>query len=43
MPWDKVKDRDERYGVNTSQKREKRKGIEGVKIHGDADSCWEGK
>jgi len=43
VPWDKVKDRDERYGVDTMQKREMRKGIEGVEIHGDADSCWKGR
>jgi hypothetical protein len=41
VPWDKVKDRDERYGVETSRKKEARKGIEGVEIHEDADSCWE--
>jgi hypothetical protein len=43
VPWDKVKDRDDRYGVDTKQKKEKRKGIEGVEIHEDADSCWKGK
>ncbi|KAH8790270.1 hypothetical protein BGZ57DRAFT_59723 [Hyaloscypha finlandica] len=41
VPWDKVKDRDERNGVETSRKKEARKGIEGVEIHEDADSCWE--
>lgn len=40
MPWDKVKDRDERYGVDTKQKREKRKVIEPAEVHGEADSCW---
>ncbi|PMD22047.1 DUF1264-domain-containing protein [Hyaloscypha hepaticicola] len=40
VPWEKVKDRDERYGVETSQKKEARKEIEGVKIHGGADSYW---
>jgi hypothetical protein len=40
VPWEKVKDRDERYGVETSRKKEVRKGIEGVKIHEDVDSCW---
>ena len=40
MPWEKVKDRDERYGVETSRKKEARKEIEGVKIHGGADSYW---
>lgn len=40
VPWDKVKDRDGRYGVDTSHKKEVRKGIEEAKIHEDADSCW---
>lgn len=35
-----VKDRDERYGVETSRKKEARKVIEPVKIHEDADGCW---
>jgi hypothetical protein len=43
VPWQKVKDRDERYGVETSRKKEIRKGIEGVEIHADADRCWDGK
>jgi hypothetical protein len=43
VPWDKVKDRDERYGVSTERKKEVRKEIEPVNIHGDADSCWEGR
>lgn len=40
MPWGKVKDRDESYGVETSRKKDVRKEIEAVKIHEDADSCW---
>lgn len=40
VPWEKVKERDERYGVETSRKKEVRKGIEGVEIHEDVDSCW---
>ncbi|KAF8866702.1 DUF1264-domain-containing protein [Acephala macrosclerotiorum] len=40
VPWEKVKDRDESYGVDTGHKKEVRKGIEDVKIHEDADSCW---
>jgi hypothetical protein len=42
VPWDKVKDRDGRYGVSTEEKREKRAkaGIKEVKIHEDADGCW---
>lgn len=43
VPWDKVKDRDERYGIDTSNKREARKGIKGVDIHEDADGCWKEK
>jgi len=42
VPWEKIKDRDERYGVETSRKKEARKGIEGVEIHEDADGCWKG-
>lgn len=40
MPWDKVKDRDERYGVETTRKREIRKDIPSPETHGDADNCW---
>jgi hypothetical protein len=40
VPWDKVKDRDQRYGVDTMKKREARKGIEEFKVHEDADGCW---
>lgn len=40
MPWDKVKDRDERFGVETARKKELRRGIEPVEIHEDADGCW---
>ena len=40
MPWDKVKDRDERFGVETSRKQEARKGIEEFKVYEDADGCW---
>lgn len=40
MPWDKVKERDERFGVETQKKRKAREGIESVEIHGDADGCW---
>jgi len=40
VPWDKVKDRDERYGVNTEKKREIRQGIQGLEVHEDADGCW---
>lgn len=40
MPWHKVKDRDERYGVDTQKKKELRKDLEGIEIHEDADGCW---
>jgi len=40
VPWEKVKERDERFGVETEKKREARKGIEKVEIHGDADQVW---
>ncbi|EPE34598.1 hypothetical protein GLAREA_10292 [Glarea lozoyensis ATCC 20868] len=40
VPWDKVKERDEKYGVDTMKKREARKGIEAFKVHEDADGCW---
>ncbi|PBP27457.1 hypothetical protein BUE80_DR001710 [Diplocarpon rosae] len=40
VPWDKVNDRDERYGVATKDKREARRGIEEVSVHEDADGCW---
>ncbi|CZR57185.1 uncharacterized protein PAC_07074 [Phialocephala subalpina] len=43
VPWETIKDRDRRYGVDTSHKKEARKGIEGVKIHEDVDSCWKSK
>lgn len=40
VPWDKVADRDARYGVDTTSKREARSGIEKVEVHEDADGCW---
>ncbi|KAM3071895.1 hypothetical protein ACMFMG_009743 [Clarireedia jacksonii] len=40
VPWDMVKDRDARFGVDTKQKKEARKGIETPEIHEDADSWW---
>lgn len=42
VPWDKIKDRDARYGVDTKEKKEKRKqaGISEVRVHPDADGCW---
>lgn len=43
MPWDRVKDRDVRFGIDTAQKKAARKGIEGVKIHDDADVWWKEK
>jgi len=40
VPWDKVKERDERFGVSTQRKKEKRAGIPDAEVHGDADGCW---
>jgi len=40
VPWDKVKDRDQRYGVDMEKKRELRKDIKPADIHQDADGCW---
>ncbi|APA08063.1 hypothetical protein SS1G_00289 [Sclerotinia sclerotiorum 1980 UF-70] len=40
VPWDKVKERDERFHVDTMKKREARKDIESVDIHEDADQVW---
>jgi hypothetical protein len=42
VPWDKVKDRDERYEVST-KKREARKSIEPAQIHAGVDSCLKKK
>jgi len=35
-----VKERDERFGVQTARKKEARKEIEGVEINEDADAAW---
>jgi len=40
VPWDKVNARDDRFGVSTGVKKEKRAGIPDVDVHGDADGCW---
>lgn len=40
VPWEKVKDRDERYGVDTGKKKEARKEIRAFEPHQDADGCW---
>lgn len=40
VPWEKIKERDEKYGVSSQVKKEKRAGIPDVDIHGDADGCW---
>ncbi|CAD6439739.1 a46b4de8-7c28-4d10-a438-f9bdc7c8f3b9 [Sclerotinia trifoliorum] len=40
VPWNKVKERDERFHVDTMKKREARKDIESVDIHKDADQVW---
>jgi len=40
VPWTKLKDRDERYGVETSQKKTARTEVPAAKIHKDSDQCW---
>ena len=35
-----VRERDEGLGVDTGRKREVRRGIEEVEVHGDADAAW---
>lgn len=40
VPWDKVKERDDRFGVSTAAKKGWRKGIPDVDVSGDADGCW---
>ncbi|KAI9646551.1 hypothetical protein NHQ30_004546 [Ciborinia camelliae] len=40
VPWEKVKERDERFGIDTEKKRDARKGIESVDVHEDADQAW---
>jgi hypothetical protein len=42
VPWDKIKDRDERYGHDTMENREIRKDIKLVEVHLDAGGCWKG-
>ena len=43
VPWYRVRERDERYGVQTARKKEvrERAGLAGVEVHEDADGCWE--
>ncbi|KAL3423831.1 duf1264 domain protein [Phlyctema vagabunda] len=40
VPWDKVKERDAKFKVDTAHKKEIRQNIEPAEIHPDADSCW---
>ncbi|KAH6680370.1 hypothetical protein B0J14DRAFT_264357 [Halenospora varia] len=40
VPWEKVKDRDERFDVSTEGKMKARRGIERVRVSEDADGCW---
>ncbi|KFY45623.1 hypothetical protein V494_00877 [Pseudogymnoascus sp. VKM F-4513 (FW-928)] len=40
VPWDKIKDRDERFGIDSTKKRHTRSDIPPVPPHQDADSCW---
>lgn len=38
-----VGERDRKFGVDSTHKAEIRKGIEVPQLHGDADSCWNGR
>lgn len=40
VPWDKIKDRDTRFGIDSKKKKEARKDIPAALPHQDADSCW---
>lgn len=40
VPWDKIRDRDEKFGISSSVKKQLRSQIESFEIHEDADSCW---
>lgn len=40
VTWDKIKDRDSRFGVDMSKKRQARMDIAEMTPHQDADSCW---
>ncbi|EKD19570.1 uncharacterized protein L3040_002551 [Drepanopeziza brunnea f. sp. 'multigermtubi'] len=44
VPWEKVRERDRRFGVETAKKRGVREeaGIEETEVHEDADGCWKG-
>ncbi|CCU75183.1 DUF1264 domain protein [Blumeria hordei DH14] len=43
IPWETVRNRDERYGIKTEKKRDLRQRIESPEILDDADSCWKGR
>ncbi|POS85759.1 hypothetical protein EPUL_002430 [Erysiphe pulchra] len=40
VPWDVIKNRDERFGIETTRKKDIRKEIKDIEIHEDADCCW---
>lgn len=40
VPWNKVKDRDQRFKIDTGRKKTARKDLKAVDIHKDADQCW---
>jgi len=43
VPWDKIKDRDSRFGIETSRKKAVRKDLSPAAVHPDADQCWKKK
>ena len=41
VPWELVKERDARFGVDVMQKRKLREGVSrDSPVHQDADGCW---
>lgn len=42
VPWDKVEERDKRFGVDTLEKRRLREDLvnKDGPVHQDADGCW---
>ena len=40
MPWDKVKDRDQRFGIDSTKKAEQRADIPHWTPHPESDSVW---
>ncbi|TAQ90815.1 hypothetical protein B7494_g886 [Chlorociboria aeruginascens] len=39
-PWERIKERDERFGVSTEEKKKQRSEIVTEEIHEDADQWW---